>query len=122
MKKVLGIGGVFFKSKNPKLLREWYKLHLGLDITDYGVTFENYSTASKPVITQWNPFEIDTKYFNPSKKEFMINYRVENLELLAKELETNGVRFVDKIDVSEYGKFLHILDLEDNILELWEEV
>jgi hypothetical protein len=84
MKKVTGIGGVFFKCKDPKKLTEWYQKNLGLETNPYGATFEWYegSDSTKKAQTQWTPFPESTKYFEPSSKDFMINYRVENLEAL----------------------------------------
>lgn len=122
MKKVTGIGGVFFKSKDPKALNEWYKTHLGFDTTPYGTTFEwrDIDDSTKKGLTQWNPFKENTKYFEPSTKDFMINYRVENIEALVEELKKENVTIVDKIEDSDYGKFVHILDLEGNKIELWE--
>lgn len=124
MKKVTGIGGIFFKCKDPLKLKEWYKTHLGLNTDQYGATFEWYESAdsNKRAQTQWSPFSEKTKYFEPSTKDFMINYRVENLETLAEELQKNGVTIVDKIETYDYGKFLHILDEEGNKIELWEPV
>jgi len=122
MKKVTGIGGIFFKCKDPKVVNEWYKTHLGLDTSPYGTSFEwrDLEDPSKKGLTQWNPFAENTKYFEPSGKEFMINYRVENLETLVAELKNGGVTFVDNIEDSEYGKFVHIIDTEGNKVELWE--
>ena len=122
MKKVTGIGGVFFKCKDPKKMNEWYKTHLGLNTTEYGVTFEWRQTedSTKKGQTQWSTFSETTKYFEPSTKDFMINYRVENLEALVEELKKEGVTIVDKIEGSDYGKFVHILDAEGNKIQLWE--
>ena len=122
MKKVTGIGGIFFKCKDPKKMTEWYKTHLGLNTNDYGATFEWYEGAdsTKKGQTQWSPFPETTKYFEPSTNDFMINYRVENLEALVEELKKEGVTIVDKIETYDYGKFVHILDAEGNKVELWE--
>lgn len=122
MKKVTGIGGIFFKCKDPNQVREWYKTHLGLDTHQYGASFEwrQDDDPSKKGSTQWAPFSENTKYFEPSAKEFMINYRVENLEALVEELRSAGVTIVDNIETVEYGKFVHILDVEGNKVELWE--
>jgi predicted enzyme related to lactoylglutathione lyase len=122
MEKVTGIGGIFFKSKDPKAINEWYKTHLGFATTPYGTTFEwrEINDSTKKGITQWNPFAENTKYFEPSTKEFMINYRVANLEALVEQLKNEGVTIVDKIEDSDYGKFVHILDIEGNKIELWE--
>ena len=121
MKKVTGIGGIFFKCKDPKKMKEWYKTHLGMDTNDYGATFEwRELSEDKKGSTVWNPFSETTKYFDPSAKDFMINYRVENLEKLVEELKNEGVTIVDKIEDYDYGKFIHILDAEGNKVELWE--
>jgi predicted enzyme related to lactoylglutathione lyase len=125
MKKVTGIGGIFFKCKDPKAVNEWYKTHLGFDTTPYGTSFEwqqldAETGETKKGLTQWNPFPDSTKYFDPSTRDFMINYRVENLENLVEELKKANVTIVDKIETYEYGKFVHILDLEGNKIQLWE--
>jgi predicted enzyme related to lactoylglutathione lyase len=121
-KKVTGIGGIFFKCKDPGKLREWYSTNLGLNTNKYGCVFEWYQGAdsTKKGFTQWSPFKETTKYFEPSTKDYMINYRVENMVTLVAELKKNGVTVVDTIQTFEYGKFVHILDLEGNKLELWE--
>lgn len=122
MKKVTGIGGIFFKSKEPKKMTEWYAQNLGLDTNPYGATFDWYEgdDNTKKAQTQWSPFSDSTDYFAPSTKEFMINYRVDNLEALVEELKKAGVTFVDDVVTYEYGKFIHILDPEGNKIELWE--
>jgi predicted enzyme related to lactoylglutathione lyase len=124
MKRVTGIGGVFFKCKDPKATTEWYQKHLGLDTNPYGATFEWYESpdSTKKAQTQWTPFAETTKYFEPSTKDFMINYRVENLEALVEELKKEGVTIVDKIEAFDYGKFVHILDGEGNKIQLWEPI
>lgn len=122
MKKVTGIGGIFFKCKDPNKVKEWYQKHLGLETNPYGATFEWYEGAdsTKKGQTQWTPFPETTKYFAPSTKDFMINYRVENLEALVEELKKEGVTIVDTIESYDYGKFVHILDGEGNKVQLWE--
>lgn len=122
MKRVTGIGGIFFKCKDPDKVKEWYKTHLGLVTDKYGTSFEwrEGADSSKKGFTQWSPFAQTTKYFEPSTRDFMINYRVENLELLVEELKKEGVTITDKIESVEYGKFVHILDIEGNKVELWE--
>lgn len=119
MKRVTGIGGVFFKCKDPKATTEWYQKHLGLDTNPYGATFEWYEKADSTTKaqTQWTPFAQDSKYFD---KDFMINYRVENLEALVEELKEEGVTIVNKMEIFDYGKFIHILDGEGNKIQLWE--
>jgi predicted enzyme related to lactoylglutathione lyase len=122
MKKVTGLGGIFFKCKDPGKMREWYKTHLGLDTDKYGTVFEWHqgADATRKGFTQWSPFSETTKYFEPSSKEFMINYRVDNIEALVDELKASGITVVDKIETFDYGKFIHILDIEGNKIELWE--
>jgi predicted enzyme related to lactoylglutathione lyase len=122
LKKVTGIGGIFFKCKDPKKMREWYKNNLGLNTNQYGAVFEWYQGAdsTKKGFSQWSPFGEKTKYFEPSTKDFMINYRVENMEALIAELKKNGVTVVDTIEKADYGKFVHIMDPEGNKMELWE--
>lgn len=124
MKKVTGIGGIFFKSEDPEKIKNWYHKNLGLVIDAYGSTFEsrNANNPEEKNHLQWSPFSKDTKYFEPSKKEFMINYRVENLTALVEELKKNKVTILDEIESFDYGKFIHILDPEGNKIELWEPV
>jgi predicted enzyme related to lactoylglutathione lyase len=114
MKRVTGIGGIFFKSKDPQQLKEWYKTHLGLDTDQWGTNFE-WRQGADPTqkgFTQWSPFTETTEYFLPSQKEFMINYRVEDIEALVAVLKQEGVTVLDEIEAFEYGKFAHILDGE----------
>ena len=123
-KKVTGIGGIFFKCKNTEKLKNWYNQNLGLVTNEYGSLFE-FRQSDKPEekgYLQWSPFDENTEYFHPSEKEFMINYRVENLEGLVEELKGNGVTILDSIETYEYGKFIHILDPENNKIELWEPI
>ncbi len=122
MKKVTGIGGIFFKCKEPQKVREWYQTHLGLDTNQYGANFEwrDIEDTTKKGSTQWSPFNENSKYFEPSSRDFMINYRVENLENLVEELKKEGVTILDEIESFDYGKFVHIMDIEGNKIELWE--
>lgn len=124
MKKVTGIGGVLFKCKDPKQLTAWYQKHLGFSTNPYGATFEWFEStdSTKKAQTQWSPFPENSKYFDPSARDFMINYRVENLEALVEELRKEGVTIVDELETYDYGKFIHILDLEGNKIELWEPI
>lgn len=123
-KKVTGIGGVFFKCDDPSKMKEWYGQHLGLETNEYGSTFKSrdLDDPEKVNILQWSTFAKDTNYMEPSKASFMINYRVENLVELEKELRAAGVEICDQIEEYDYGKFLHILDPEGNKIELWEPV
>ena len=122
--KVTGIGGIFFRSENPQKTKEWYGTNLGLAIGDYGSPFE-FRNANRPEeinYLMWSPFEDTTDYFKPSENEFMINYRVQNIEGLVKKLRENGVTIVDEIEEYDYGKFVHIMDPEGHKIELWEPV
>lgn len=120
--KVTGIGGIFFFSENPKEISAWYRENLGMETNDYGSTFESRNIHNTEEINalQWSPFKKGSSYFAPSQKEFMINYRVQNIEALVEKLKGNGVTVLDSIESSEYGKFVHIMDAEGNKLELWE--
>jgi predicted enzyme related to lactoylglutathione lyase len=122
MKRVTGIGGIFFKCKDPKALKEWYKTHLGIDVNEYGATFEwkDIAESNPKGSLTWSPSPETTKYFEPSTREFMINYTVADLEALVTELKKEGVEILDEIAVYDFGKFVHILDLEGNKVELWE--
>ena len=124
MKKVTGIGGIFFKCKDPDKVKEWYKTHLGLDAGQYGASFEwlQVDDSTKKGLTQWNTFTEKAKLFEPSAKDFMINYRVDNLVELVEQLKKEGVTIVDKIETYDYGKFVHVLDLEGNKIQLWEPI
>lgn len=122
--KITGIGGVFFKSKNPQDLKKWYNTNLGLVVDDFGAPFE-FRNANKPDevnYLNWDAFPDTTTYFNPSTKDFMINYRVQNIIGLVEKLKANNVTIVDEIASYEFGKFVHIIDSEGNNIELWEPV
>jgi predicted enzyme related to lactoylglutathione lyase len=123
-KKVTGIGGIFFKTPNPKEMKDWYSKNLGLVTNEYGSVFE-FRESDKPnskAYLNWSPMKDDTQYFKPSEKEFMINYRVENIEDLVTQLKADGVNVLDEIESYEYGKFVHILDPDNNKIELWEPI
>src|SRR5215217_1832143 len=106
-KRVTGIGGIFFKCKDPKKMREWYQTHLGLITNEYGAVFEwrQGADTTKKGFTQWSPFAQTTKYFGPSDQDFMINDRVENITELVEQLKKEGVTIADKIESADYGKF-----------------
>ena len=120
--KVTGIGGIFFFSDDPNKTKAWYEKHLGLAIDDWGSSFEFRNTHRPDEINylQWSPFERNSDYFNPSKKEFMINYRLQNIVGLVEQLKADGVEVLDEISCYDYGKFVHIMDDEGNKIELWE--
>lgn len=121
--KATGIGGIFFKSTDPKTLKKWYQDNLGFKIDQYGVMFEwrEGNDASKYGMTQWSVFNNKTNYFEPSTKDFMINYRVQQLDSLVEHLKQKGVQIIDTIETYDgIGKFIHVLDPEGNKIELWE--
>jgi len=122
MKRATGIGGIFFKCKDPKKVREWYYTHLGLQTNASGAVFEwrQGADTNKKGFTQWSPFKETTKYFEPATRDFMINYRVADMNALVADLRKNGVTILDTIETYDYGKFVHILDVEGNKVELWE--
>ena len=122
--KATGIGGIFFKCRDPEKLKSWYENHLGLKTNEYGTLFEFRKTGQpeEKAYLQWSPMKADTTYFSPSDKDFMINYRVENLENLLEHLRESGVQIIGEVQTFEYGKFVHILDPENNKIELWEPV
>ncbi len=121
--KVIGIGGIFFFSDNTKEIKDWYAKNLGFDVNEWGSVSFEYRDVNKPgeiIPLQWNPFKRGSDYFAPSKKDFMINYRVQNIEALVNKLKENGVTIVDEMATYDYGKFIHIMDSEGNKIELWE--
>jgi predicted enzyme related to lactoylglutathione lyase len=123
--KVTGIGGIFFYSDNPQETKEWYSKNLGIEINEWGSSsFESRNVDSPDVINslQWKPFKKGDEYFFPSRKDFMINYQVQNIEGLVNKLKENGVTILDSIVTYDFGKFVHIMDTEGNKIELWEPV
>jgi len=121
-KRVTGIGGLFFKTNNPTKTKAWYKNHLGFNTDEYGCKFLWKDKEGKDCSTQWSPFADNTKYFEPSKKAFMFNYRVENLVELMNTLKAEGVTIIGDIEEYDYGRFGWILDNEGNKIELWEPI
>ena len=123
MKRVTGIGGIFFKAKDPKALGAWYQTHLGIDVQDWGGAAFDWKGPHNPDgtgTTAWTLFAADTKHFAPSSAPFMINYRVHDLAALLAALRAEGVPVQDKIDESEFGKFGWAVDPEGNKIELWQ--
>jgi predicted enzyme related to lactoylglutathione lyase len=123
MKRVTGIGGIFFSANDPKALQAWYKLHLGIDVKPWGgAAFDWTDDAGNPVkrTTAWNIGATDGKQFAPSKSTFMVNYRVEDLTALLQALRDEGCTVLEKTDDSEYGKFGWVMDPEGNKVELWQ--
>jgi predicted enzyme related to lactoylglutathione lyase len=123
MRRVTGIGGIFFKAKDPVALRAWYQKHLGIDVQQWGGTaFTWTDEAGKPATgtTVWNIGDAANDYYAPSKAPFMINYRVADLAALLQALRQEGCNVLDKVDDSEYGKFGWVMDPEGNKVELWQ--
>ena len=122
--RVTGLGGIFFKSDNPDELKKWYSENLHFNVDEYGHTFswKKPEDAQLNGYTQWSIFNSDTEYLNPSKKDFMINYRVENLEDLLAELKEKGMQIIGDIEEFDYGKFGWVMDPDGNKIELWEPV
>jgi predicted enzyme related to lactoylglutathione lyase len=123
MKRVTGIGGVFFKSRDPKALGAWYRTHLGLNVEAWGGVQFQWVTPENPTgtgTTIWNPFKDDTTYFGPGTASFMINFRVQDLHALLGALRAEGCEVDPKVEESEYGKFGWVVDPEGNRVELWQ--
>lgn len=123
MKRVTGIGGIFFKSKDPKALAAWYKTHLGIDVQAWGGAAFDWNGPDNPKgvgTTAWSLFPADTNHFAPSAAPFMVNYRVEDLAGLLQALRNEGCNVLEKTDDSEFGKFGWVMDPEGNKVELWQ--
>jgi predicted enzyme related to lactoylglutathione lyase len=123
MNRVTGIGGIFFKARDPAALRDWYRKHLGIDVQEWGGTaFTWADEAGQPVkgTTIWSVSGADGDCFAPSRSSFMINYRVADLAALLQVLRAEGCNVLEKTDDSEYGKFGWVIDPEGNKVELWQ--
>lgn len=122
MKRVTGIGGIFFKAQDPEKLSEWYQKHLGLNLEEWGGAVLRWSDdpSAENGITVWSAFKKDTDYFEPSSSSFMINFRVADLNGLLEALRDEGCRVLDRREESELGKFGYVIDPEGNNVELWE--
>ncbi len=123
MRRVTGIGGIFFKAKDAAGLRDWYKRHLGIDVQEWGGAAFTWTDGKGNAVggtTIWSIGPAESDSFAPSKASFMVNYRVEDLHALVKILKDEGCNVLDKIDESEYGKFAWVIDPEGNKVELWE--
>ncbi|MBT8321344.1 MAG: VOC family protein [Eudoraea sp.] len=121
-KRVTGLGGFFFKTRNPDMIKDWYRDRLGLNTDQYGCTFWWKDDSGKSCSTQWSPFKEDTSYFDPSEKSYMMNFRVENLVELLDTLKEEGVTVIGEMQEYDYGKFGWIMDPEGNKIELWEPI
>ncbi|GMV40587.1 MAG: glyoxalase [Myxococcales bacterium] len=117
MKRVTGIGGIFFKATDPAALREWYQVHLGIPLEEWGGAIFRWTEGGTTV---WSPFSAESTYFAPSQAPFMINYRVDDLHALLAVLRSEGCDVDDKVEESEFGKFGWVMDPEGNRIELWE--
>lgn len=121
MKRVTGIGGIFFKANDPKALSAWYRDHLGLDVTEWGGAIIRWGgEGSEAGLTVWSPFAADTDYMQPSTSPFMVNFRVHDLDTLLVALREEGCNVIDKTETYEQGKFGWVLDPEGNKIELWQ--
>jgi predicted enzyme related to lactoylglutathione lyase len=122
MKRVIGLGGIFFKSKDPQALNEWYKKHLGIPAEQWGTQFffDKVSAEAPNGYNLWSPFKADTKYFEPSTQPFMINFIVDDLVALYEALKSEGVEVIGETQDGEYGKFGWCMDPDGNKIELWE--
>ena len=123
MRRVTGIGGIFFKAKDPTALGAWYKRHLGIDVQAWGgAAFDWVDAEGKPTggTTAWSVFPESSDQFAPSAAPFMVNYRVADLDGLLAALREEGCNVLDRTDDSEYGKFGWVMDPEGNKVELWE--
>ena len=121
MKRVTGIGGIFFKAKDPETLGAWYRDHLGLDVADWGGAIFNWGGPDSDAgMTLWSAFKSDTSYFEPGTASFMVNFRVADLHALLAALKSEGCNVEDRTQESEQGKFGWVVDPEGNKVELWE--
>ena len=126
MERVTGIGGIFFKAKNPRELQAWYAKHLGVPVNEHGIVLFHWSERDEwgaerhDGMTVWSAFAADTKYFAPSDAPLMINYRVQNLDAMVAQLTEAGVALVGGPETSEYGSFAWVMDPEGNKVELWQ--
>jgi predicted enzyme related to lactoylglutathione lyase len=123
MKRVTGIGGIFFKARDPQALAQWYRVHLGMDVEEWGGVAFRWVTPDNPGgtgTTVWSPFKADTTYFSPGRASFMVNYRVDDLHAVLAALRAEGCQVEDKVEESSFGKFGWVIDPEGNKLELWQ--
>ena len=124
MNRVTGIGGIFFKTKDPQQTRDWYQRHLGIESESWGalLKWRTYDDPERVATTTWSPMSADTAYFQPGDSQFMVNYRVENLEALLAVLKAEGIEQVGEMETHEYGRFAWILDPDGRKVELWEPI
>ena len=122
--RVHGVGGVFFRCEDPAATRDWYERHLGVRSDEYGSAFvwRRESNPDQRGFLQWSPFGADTDYFGDAGQQFMINYRVDDLDGLLESLRDAGVEVVTEIEEFEFGRFVHVVDNDGRRVELWEPV
>ncbi len=120
MARITGLGGVFFKSSDPKALEAWYRDVLGFELQDWGGSLLRYDAPGHPEFVVWTPFAADTKHFQPSPREFMLNFAVDDLDAMLAELKAKGVEVLGRQD-EDYGRFAWIVDPDGTKIELWEE-
>ncbi len=122
MEKVRGIGGVFFKSKDPGALKQWYAKHLGVPLDDQGYVSFGWKRSENgaDAMTVWSPFAPSTKYFDPSTREFMVNFIVDDLDAMLGQLREAGCTVDETIEDGEFGKFGWVLDPDGTRIELWQ--
>ncbi len=120
MAKVLGIGGIFFKAKDPKATNAWYRECMGMPVSEWGAMFQSTDPDGTPVTQVWNAFKADTKYFEPSTQPFMMNLRVDDLDGVLAQLRSKGANVLDRREDSEQGKFGYVMDPDGNLVELWQ--
>jgi len=121
MARITGVGGIFFKSPDPKKLSAWYRDVLGIELTEWGGAMLRYDAPGHPEFVVWNPFPADTKYYEPSKREFMVNFAVDDLDGMIAALEAKGVTVLGRQN-EDYGRFAWILDPDGTKIELWQAV
>lgn len=119
MERVTGLGGIFFKARDPQALAAWYQQHLGIPL-DPGQTYATLSSSAAGEVTVWSTFPESTQYFEPSRAPFMLNYRVRDLDAMLRQLREAGVPVEDRVEEYEYGRFGWASDPEGNRFELWE--
>jgi len=127
MAKATGIGGIFFKSADIEATSKWYERCLGIEVTKweegaYGqFNWREFDDPEKTAYTVWSPFKQSTEYFNPSSSDFMVNYRVDDLDAVLDHLRTQDVKIIGDIVTEPYGRFAWILDVDGRKVELWEQ-
>ena len=119
MARITGVGGIFFKARDPNALSAWYRDVLGLAIEDWGGAMLAYDAPGHPHVMVWTPFALDSDYFAPSAQSFMVNFAVDDLDAMLAAIEANGVQVLSRQDDSN-GRFAWIMDPENNKIELWQ--